>query len=102
MGVKGTHDNTNVLYGHNFTLLVQLLRPRFAKHAHNNVVLKNRSANPTIDFDASWVAHKLSGTIIDHAEKIKCVAYLFVTSGIDVVILCDGEKRHHLKCASTM
>jgi DNA-binding IscR family transcriptional regulator len=48
------------------------------------------------------LARKFNGSIVNHAEKIKFLAVLFASSRVDVVIVCDGERRHHSNRASTM
>jgi hypothetical protein len=50
-----------------------------------------RSDYPTIDFNISWMVQKKIGTVIDHAEYIKDLAFLFANHRVDVMIVCDAE-----------
>jgi hypothetical protein len=55
---------------------------------------------PTIDIDASWVirsCYNMSGSQVGYLCRL---ALFLCNNGFDVVVVCDGDTRHHSKQAT--
>ena len=59
-------------------------------------------AYPMVDIDASWIVRRFVG--VSYEQRILYLFQLIIlllNSGFAVTVICDGEKRHHTKRATT-
>ena len=99
MGIKCGHAATYSLKGLSLNQIYTIAKQRSIAYHAESVA----PPSPTIDIDASWLVR--SKTSISPSNKIghlMRVSICFVKAGFNVVIVCDGDSRHHSKRATTI
>ena len=98
MGIKCGHAATHSITGLSINQIFAIANQRSRTYHAVDIP----PSSPTIDIDASWVVR--SKTSISANNKVGYLIRLslcFAKAGFNVVIVCDGDARHHSKRATT-
>jgi hypothetical protein len=100
MGIKYAHKLTHSIEELSFGNIETIIRSRYLRNL-KNVGTNSRLQQPTIDVDVSWL-YRSKRNIKEERRISSMMDFLleFTRIGISVVLVCDGDTRHHSKKAS--
>ena len=103
MGIKHAHKLTHAVEALSLGNVEVIARHRFSVNRlqHNDTISTPRLNQPTLDIDVSWLYRSRNSiTEENRVTYIFNICLQFTQIGISVVLVCDGDQRHHSKRAT--
>ena len=101
MGVKHRHKLTYSIKGLSLSRVELLAQARYLEVKNNKKVKVVRIQQPTIDVDISWLYRSKNNILEENRlSYVINICLAFARVGFVVVLVCDGNIRHHSKRAT--